>query len=158
MFSRVSLASQREGVNTTLHRAHFTHANICSRVAQGSSARFCFFCVCFRMVIRHSRVSFLVRSHCGLLSPPFPLSHHVPISAVSPRTVLNPASHGQEDSLVDWLNDVLSQVMSPTSLSRRAVQRLQPCSYRQGEQVSVRRTLLVRTSQLFLCLETSMRD
>ena len=43
MFSRVSLASRREGVNTTLHRAHFTHANICSRVAQGSSARFCFF-------------------------------------------------------------------------------------------------------------------
>ena len=27
-----------------------------------------------------------------------------------PRTVLNPAIHGQEDSLVDWLNNVISHI------------------------------------------------
>ena len=74
-------------------------------------------------------------------SPPFTLPQHVP--SLLYRTVLNPAIHGQEDSLVDWLNNVLSQVMSPTPSLRSEVQRLHLCSYHQGEQVSVRRTIYV---------------
>lgn len=99
-----------------------------------------------------------MRSHCGLPSRLFLFHYTFPLCHI-PRTVLNnPAIHGQEDSLVDWLKKVLSQVVSPMSLSRLAVQRLHLFSYHQGEQVSVRRFILVRTSQPRLCLRKSMTD
>ena len=58
-------------------------------------------------------------------------------------------------SLVQLLAKLPCRIV-PDSLL--AVQRSHPCSYHQGEQVSLRRTILVRTSQLRLCLRKSMRD
>ena len=90
--------------------------------------------------------------------PPSPLPRHIH-SPLYPRTVPNNHTiHGQKDSLVDWLHKVLLQGMSPTPLWRLAVQRSHLFSNHQGEQVSVQCIILVRTSQLRLCLRKSMTD
>ena len=76
-FSRVSQAISillyaTEGVNTTPHRAHFTHANIFSRVAQGaeqSPARI--ICVRVRTTTHRSRASCLIRGRYGRTSHRF---------------------------------------------------------------------------------------
>ena len=51
-------------------------------------------------------------AHCGQISRLAFFHNSFPLCCI-PRTVLNPAIHGQ-DSLVDWLNKVLSQVLSPS--------------------------------------------
>ena len=84
------------------------------------------------------------------------LFHSTFLLCFFPRAVLNPAIHGQEDSLVDWPNKVLSQRHRAQRHCR--VQRLHPCSCHQDEQISFRRTDLVRTLQLHLCFRKSMRD
>ena len=137
--------------------AHFTHANIFSRVAQGSEwapARDVFLhlpeMVPFVIFVSHvSRTVIVVWLPCLLFHSTFLLCFF-------PRAVLNPAIHGQEDSLVDWPNKVLSQRHRAQRHCR--VQRLHPCSCHQDEQISFRRTDLVRTLQLHLCFRKSMRD
>ena len=78
-----------------------------------------------------------MRRHCGLTSC-LSLFHNT-----NRRTV--------------WSIGRTKILLSPTSRSRSAVQRLQLFSYHQGGQVPVR-IILVRTSQLRLCLRKSMRD
>ena len=116
--------------------------------------------MCVRLENHYSSFSCVMSHPQSLWSdvPYFPHSATQSLSAF-PRTVLNNHTiHGQKDSLVDWLNKVLSQVMSPTPLLRLAVQRLHLFSHHQGEQVSVRCIIRVRTSQLRLCHRKSMRD
>ena len=59
-----------------------------------------------------------------------------------PPTVVPTAIHTLEDSLVDWINKGFSQVMSPTSLPRRAVPRSRLRFYRWEERISGRRIIL----------------
>ena len=61
-FSMSSLTGSSRGVTTTPHRAHFTHANIFSRVAQGAErapARI----FCLQKSHLHPHKSCFVRSH-----------------------------------------------------------------------------------------------
>ena len=85
---------RREGVNTARHRAHFTRSSILSRVAQGPEPA-------------PARIVFWSQSL--LLDIP-------------PRTVVIPAIHTLEDSLVNWLNEVLSHL--PVVLGHETAQRL----------------------------------
>ena len=66
-----------------------------------------------------------------------------------PRTVLNPAIDEQEDSLVDWLNNVLSLVMSPNVTVEVSSTKVTPMF------LPSRRA---RRSQSHLCLWKLMRD
>ena len=77
-------------------------------------------------------------SHCCLTSRRFHF-HTAHLLYSFPRTVVPTAIHIFKDSLVDWLNKVLAQVVSPRSPTRLAVLRLHLCSYHQAEQVSVQR-------------------
>ena len=68
------------------------------------------------------------------------------------------AIHACVGSLFDCLNKVLWLVMTPTSLSKRTVQWLRQCSHHRKERDSDRLTILVKTSQLHLCLWLRTRD
>ena len=94
-----------QDVNTTPHRAHFTHANIFSSVTQrAGQAPARFICVCLETIIHNSCVSSLIRTHCGLISrfPPIPLPQHIPCplypshSAEQPH---DPRTEGQSGRL-----------------------------------------------------------
>ena len=89
--------------------------------------------------------------------PPFLLLSTFPLYCILLTVMNNHSIHGQKNGLVDWPYKSLLQIMSPTPLLRSAVRRLLSSSYHQWEQVSVQRTILVRTSQLRLCLRKSMR-
>ena len=97
-------------MDSTAHRAHFAHANMCSRVAGGpeqAPARFVLWPLS-KTIIHHSRVSCLLRSNCGLTSRFFFFRNTFPLYCV-PRTALNKHTiHGQTDSLVGWLCKVPS--------------------------------------------------
>ena len=63
-----------------------------------------------------------MRSHCGLISRFF-FVFNTFLSLPYPRTVLDLAIHGQDDSLVRWLKEVFSHVMMSTSLPRSILGR-----------------------------------
>ena len=63
-----------------------------------------------------------MRSHCYLISRLFFFLNTF-FSLPYPRTVLNFAIHGQEDSLVGWLNEVFSHVMMSASFSKSILGR-----------------------------------
>ena len=67
-YSRQNISPSRN-VDTTPHRAHLTHPNIFSRVAQGAEQALArFTCVRLKTIIHRSRVSCLTRSRYGLTS------------------------------------------------------------------------------------------
>ena len=91
--------------------------------------------------------------------PPLPLPQHGAPSLLFPShggTHCDPHLGGQSGRLAEQKSSL--RFMSPTSLSRRAVQRLHLCSHHQGEQVSGRHTIHARTSPLHLCLQKWIRD
>ena len=104
------VAKEAEGypswVNTTLHRAHFTHANIFLRVAEGpepGSARMVS-CVFLKKSHLHPHWSCFTCSQCCLTSRHFHFHNTVHPLYSFPRTVVPTAIHTLEDSLVAWLN------------------------------------------------------
>ena len=148
-----------ESVNTTPHRAHFTHANIFSRVAQGPERVQTRFGLC-PLENNHSSFSCFMSypQSSWLTSRLHPFCRTFSLHCI-PRTVPNNHTiHGQKDSLVDWRHKVLLQGMSPTPLWRLAVQRSHWFSNHQGEQVSVQCIILVVTSQQRLYPRKSMKD
>ena len=98
------VAKEAEGcpswVNTTLHRAHFTHANMFLRVAEGPEP------VSARMVggHLHPHWSCFTCSQYRLISSHFHFHNSVHPLFSFPRTVVPTAIHTLEDSLLAWLN------------------------------------------------------
>ena len=127
MFSSISLADNSDysvsdgGCEALLHRtARMSHTQTFSRVwlkelNRPAPARIVvvfFFCVSFQKKSHLHSPQVLNDAQSLLPDFPFPPPQHAP-SLYIPRTVLNPAIHAMEASLVDWSNNVLSQVNEP---------------------------------------------
>ena len=109
-------------------------------------------------ISHHSRVSCLMRSLWSDSSPFF-LFHSTFHLHCIPQTVLNNRTiQGQRDSLVDWLYTSLLTGYEPKATVEVSSAEVTPILLRTEEQVSVQCIILVRTSQLRLCLRKSMRD
>ena len=144
----------------TAPRAIFTHANISTRVAQGAEqtpARF--MCVRFLKQSLVILVCHVSCAHCGLTSRLFLLSQHIPSplypshSAEQPH---DPRTTGQSGRLA--VHKSSYRLCEPNAIVEVSSAEVTPFLLRTEEQVSVQCIILVRTSQLRLCLRKSMRD
>ena len=93
-------------MNTTPHRAHFTHANIISRVAQGLCTHL--FGVISQSRDPHSHRSCFTRSHPCMIALIFHFST-AHLLCFFLRTGVSTAIRTLEDSLADLLNEVISK-------------------------------------------------